>query len=406
MTFVQATWNVLQELAPWLLLGTAVIVVLYAVLPRNMMARVLQGRSGVWRAVLFGIPLPLCSCGVIPAGLGLKKQGASDGAAIGFLISTPQTGVDSILVSASMLGWPFALYKVVAALLMGLVGGELAQSPTARPTPAVEVGPRPTFAEALDHGLQVIRSIWHWLVFGVLASAAITTWVPTDLFSSPGTAALSFLFALIISLPLYVCATASVPIAAALVASGMPTGAALVFLMAGPATNVATIGAVRSGFTTRPFVAYIGTVVLGSALFGGLYEIMLGDLGSSVAADAAASHHHAWWASASAIVLLALILYFAYGSLMKWFNERRTPNVDLEPSLTIAVEGMSCQGCVGKVERALSAIEGVDRVEVRLDEKRARLWGAAGRAQAEAAVQALGFETPQAKPRRATNPAQ
>ena len=122
-----------MELAPWLLLGTLIAALLHGLLPQNFVQRHLQGKGGVAKAVLLGVPLPLCSCGVIPAGLGLKKDGASDGASVGFLISTPQTGVDSILVSASFLGWPFALFKVVSATVTGIVGGYLAdQSPVGR----------------------------------------------------------------------------------------------------------------------------------------------------------------------------------------------------------------------------------------------------------------------------------
>ena len=123
---IQAMWEVLLSLAPWMLLGMAIAGILHVALPRGFVRRHLGGRGGVAKAVALGVPLPLCSCGVIPAGLGLKRDGASDGAAVGFLISTPQTGVDSILVSASFLGWPFALFKVLAATITGLfliVGG-------------------------------------------------------------------------------------------------------------------------------------------------------------------------------------------------------------------------------------------------------------------------------------------
>ena len=125
---LDAIWRILTELAPWLLLGTLIAAVLHVVLPRNLVRQQLRGYWGVVKAVLLGVPMPLCSCGVIPAGLGLKRDGASDGAAVGFLISTPQTGVDSILVSASFLGWPFALFKVVSAGITGLVGGWWAEA--------------------------------------------------------------------------------------------------------------------------------------------------------------------------------------------------------------------------------------------------------------------------------------
>ena len=122
----ESLWQITLELAPWLLLGMAIAGLLHGLLPPDFVGRHLRGRAGVAKAVVLGVPLPLCSCGVIPTGLGLKKDGASNGASVGFLISTPQTGVDSILVSASFLGWPFALFKVAAAAITGLVGGWIA----------------------------------------------------------------------------------------------------------------------------------------------------------------------------------------------------------------------------------------------------------------------------------------
>ena len=126
--FWQATWGVTLELAPWLLFGTFLSCVMHRFVPTRLIQSHLQGRLGVLKSVIFGIPLPLCSCSVIPTGLGLRKQGSSDGAAVGFLIATPQTGVDSLMVSANFLGWPFAIFKVGAALVTGIVGGLLVKS--------------------------------------------------------------------------------------------------------------------------------------------------------------------------------------------------------------------------------------------------------------------------------------
>ena len=119
MIFANNLWDLMLELAPWLFAGTAVASLLHIFLPKNFVSRRLGGggMGEVTRAVAFGVPLPLCSCGVIPAAMSLKKDGSSDGASVGFLISTPQTGVDSVLVTSSMLGWPFALFKVFAALI-------------------------------------------------------------------------------------------------------------------------------------------------------------------------------------------------------------------------------------------------------------------------------------------------
>ena len=178
--FFLAMWQVLLELAPWLLLGAAIGGMLHVALPASFLRRQLSGRSGVLKAVGLGVPLPLCSCGVIPVGLQLKKSGASDGAVVAFLISTPQTGADSILVSASMLGWPFAIFKLVSAAVTGIVGGWLtdasAKSATA-PLPMVDLQeplPGNRLAALVSHGLELLHSIWGWLVFGVLVSAAIT----------------------------------------------------------------------------------------------------------------------------------------------------------------------------------------------------------------------------------------
>jgi hypothetical protein len=152
------------------------------------------GYLAVVKAVLIGVPMPLCSCGVIPAALGIKKQGASNGAAIGFLISTPQTGVDSIFVSAKFLGLPFALFKVASALVTGLVGGALVHWAEKPAPPAVPAPPVPACAPTsrgnwlvrlLDYSLnELLYMIWVWLVVGIVVSAAITTWSMASI-SSP-----------------------------------------------------------------------------------------------------------------------------------------------------------------------------------------------------------------------------
>ncbi|MGB7475702.1 MAG: permease, partial [Polyangiales bacterium] len=277
---LDAVWQVWLQLSPWLLLGAAAAGALHVLLPRDFARRQFRGYGGVAKAVVLGVPLPLCSCGVIPTALGLKKDGASDGAAVGFLISTPQTGVDSLLVSASFLGWPFTIFKCLSALVMGLAGGAVTESlhTEARGIEEFEQAPAPqTTVGFFEHMVDVIRPIWKWIVFGVVASAAITVWIPPGAIAgwSDIHPAVSGLAALAIALPLYVCATASVPIAAALIAQGMPTGAALVFLMAGPATNIATIGAVKRAFGGRVLAVYLATVVIGSVGLAYVYDAFI-----------------------------------------------------------------------------------------------------------------------------------
>lgn len=352
MSFLTAAWDVMLELAPWLLLGAAVAGVLHVLLPPGFVHRNLRGRGSVFKAVLLGVPLPLCSCGVIPAGLGLKRDGASDGASVGFLIATPQTGVDSILVSASMLGWPFALFKLGSAFVLGLVGGTLTDQVTrsqSEPEPTPVRTERATWKQGALHALEIIETIWMWIVVGVLVSAAIATFVPQEALASVADAGSvwAMLAVLALSLPLYVCATASVPVAAALVAGGFPPGAALVFLMAGPATNLATVGAVKGAFGGRALAVYLATIILGSVGLGYAFDFVLQGSATHV-------HEHggSWVSLASAIVLAALLLVFAARELATRF--RPAPHDAHQGELIrVGVEGLTCDGCVRKLEGAL-----------------------------------------------------
>ncbi|MDH3404223.1 MAG: permease [Acidobacteriota bacterium] len=396
MVMLAAVWQVLVQLAPWLLLGTVIAAVLHVLLPRDLIRRQFRGYAGVAKAVLLGVPMPLCSCGVIPAGLGLKKDGASDGAAVGFLVSTPQTGVDSILVSASFLGWPFALFKVASAALTGLVAGFWVEASSrgaaAEPAAVAEApgGPRALPLEMWSHGIDILRSIWRWLVFGVVVSAAIEVLVPDQALAALGRFGSlgAGVAALAVSLPLYVCATASVPIAAALVGAGMPAGAALVFLMAGPASNVATIGAVYRALGKKALAIYLATIVAGSLGLGVLFDGVIG----SAAARAAVAHEHgaAWWGVASAAALLALTAWFAVEDLRR-LVKRYLPEVTMPDSREITIEGMMCENCVRHVETALRETEGVTAVEVTLEPARAVVSGAVEEWRLREAIAGAGY---------------
>ena len=400
----EALWTITLDLAPWLLLGMAIAGLLHGLLPRDFVQRHLRGRGGVAKAVALGVPLPLCSCGVIPAGLGLRKDGASNGASVGFLISTPQTGVDSMLVSASFLGWPFALFKVAAAAVTGLVGGWVADraAPTAAPESggdSCSLGSGSRSVRAMvDHALDILRSIWRWLVFGIVVSAAITAFVPDDFFSglAEAGAVVPILATLLISLPLYVCATASVPIAAALVASGMPTGAALVFLMAGPATNVATIGAIYRGLGGRALTVYLTTIVGGSVVAGLLFDSLL----ASAVGHAVHVHQHTtWWSVLSAIALLVLMAWFAIDDLRRAWRKRSTAEPITGPGgadvVEVPVSGMTCMNCVARLEKALRGTTGVEAVDVTLEPGHARVRGAVDRETVTRVIEDAGYAVPE-----------
>lgn len=412
LDFLQALWHILLELAPSLLLGLLIAGLMHAYLPAGFVHRGLSGNDwrGVTRAALIGVPLPLCSCGVIPTALGLRREGASPGATTSFLISTPQTGVDAILVSAAFLGWPFAIFKLVAAFATGIVGGLLTNHLAASPDPlgadvsagsiqgeAGGSGKAQGLAGAVHYAIfDLLGAINRWLIFGILAAALVTTLTPEDFFASQAWSSglLGMLVMLAISLPLYVCTTASVPIAASLIAAGLPAGSALVFLMAGPATNVATIGAVYRTLGARVITIYLATVIVSSLAFGLMFDRLLSvDLG----AGHAHGEHGGWLGTLCAILLLALLLLVEVrrrrGRQCEQQVETRAQDGH-QVGLVLQVGGMTCGHCVASVKSALEAVDQVE--EATPDLSSGRVWLRAGegvRAEAlrEAVVQA-GFQ--------------
>ena len=367
--FIDALWNTVVALAPSLLLGLLLAGLLHVFVKKDRILSHLgkPGFKSSAKAALVGVPLPLCSCGVLPAALGLRRDGASRGAVTSFLISTPQTGVDSIAVTWSILGWPVALAKVIAAFVAGILGGTIAdrfgngsEDKGTRPTCTdIETGSLPSRIWNYSfNGL--FRDIYGWLAFGIVISALITT------FLEPGQLSeftilegpLGLLAALAIGIPLYVCSVASVPIAAGLIYAGFPVGSALVFLMAGPATNAATMGAVRKTLGTRVFLIYILTVTVISLAAGGI----LNSLNVSVSQP-----YHDGHAMNSITGLLSAGAGVLFVSGMAWFAFRDFLNLRLKSSrkgngqetVKFDVEGMNCSKCEMAVSGALEKLPGI-----------------------------------------------
>ncbi|MEC7986844.1 MAG: permease [Myxococcota bacterium] len=391
--FLTATWGTLLELSPWLFLGAIISSLMHKWIPSYLFATKLRGYRGVVNSVILGVPLPLCSCGVIPTGIGLKKDGASDGASIGFLISTPQTGVDSVLTSAAFLGYPFAIFKVLSAGLTGIIGGFLVEAGTSdeqkqEATPSTDKAP-PSWGETVEHGIQLIRSIWRWLVVGILLSAAIQVMLPEDLLRNIPDGFLSAFAALVISIPLYVCATASVPIAAALVQGGLPLGAALVFLMAGPATNVATIGSIFKTFGGKSTAIYLATVIIGSMLLGMGFDFLLQDSINNTLHD---HEHSAWWQQISAAVLCFALLYFGAEEFKASLPLSKTNNH--APSMTqeYFVTGLSCGGCVSKLKKAFEEEDSIQESRITLESGHVQLIGNITPQRVSKIIEQKGFE--------------
>jgi uncharacterized membrane protein YraQ (UPF0718 family) len=287
-----ALWAVLAQSGPYLLVGFFLAGLLEVLIPRGWIRRHLGGRGlgPVTRAALVGAPVPLCSCSVLPTAAQLRREGASPGATTSFLIATPETGIDSIGITYALMDPLMTVVRPVTAIATA-IGAGLAVDAAISDPPAPE--PEHDCCDDHDHDHdhaappaknRLVRAIRYafgplmadltpWFVLGFALAAVITLAVPVDFFGgtiSGGLPAMGLM--LLAGIPLYVCATASTPIAAALMAKGLEPGPALVFLLAGPATNVATMGVVRGLLGGRALWIYVGSIAACSLLAGFLVQ--------------------------------------------------------------------------------------------------------------------------------------
>lgn len=316
---------VLGEMAPYLLFGFFAAGVLSVFISAETVEKHLGGRGlgPVLKAAFWGVPLPLCSCSVIPVATSLRRHGAGRGATTAFLLSTPQTGVDSILVTYGLLGPVFAIFRPLAAFVTGLVGGALVnalgngngagggdQAEACHDECCAHKEQPGRFVRALYYGFVTLpRDIGKELIIGLLIAGLITALVPQDFFAEAiGPGLLQMLLMMAVGIPIYVCATASVPIAAALILKGVSPGAAFVFLMTGPATNAATIATIRKILGTRSAAIYLLTVAGMALVWGVLLDYVFGVSGMVL-------HHHvhwmmpAWVRVGGSVTLLAVLAY-------------------------------------------------------------------------------------------------
>ena len=390
-----------MESAPWLLLGLFVAGVMHELVPVSFLERHMGSNSigSISKAAVIGAPLPLCSCGVIPAALGLRRSGASKSSTISFLVSTPETGVDSVSVSYALLGPLFAIIRPIAAVASAIYAGIMVkvfgdsddkvnktaepvssccESETTKPVESASccstkaevaqpssccsssqkesgnhsLNANSTSAEHTDHSLnafssfsnaaesaarvaryasgKLLEDIVVWLLIGLALAAAIKTWVPTDFLTQWGDGLVAMLVMAFIGIPMYICATASTPLAVGFLAAGLSPGAILVFLMAGPATNISTMGMIKQEMGLKTLALYLFSVVSASIAFGYLLNYLVSAMSlQGLIQTQSALHEHGGGVQVayalSAIILGALMLRIGINKLMQ-YRHTQTPS--------------------------------------------------------------------------------
>ncbi len=330
--FFQSFWELANDMAIYILFGVLFAGVLKQIIPTGFVSRHLGKDSigSVLKSSLFGIPLPLCSCSVIPFATTLKKEGASSGSVLSFLISTPITGVDSILATYGFFGWVFTIYRVVSSFIIAITAGILQNlfGDEAKETPKEEEECSSCCCGSECESEKEpqkfsIKKVFEYAVFdifadfakplfwGLVIGALITTFLPDDLMEYLGGAQWAIYgLILLVSMPMYICATASLPIAAGLIAAGISPGAAMVLLSAGPATNSVTMGVVATTLGKRALGIYLATIGVMSLLFGYLFDRYFGEVVTKE--SVAHAEHFGFFHMAAAVVMFVLMGYFLY----------------------------------------------------------------------------------------------
>lgn len=470
MQYLSQLLSLVAEMIPYLLLGFLFAGLLHVLVPHKFYQKYLSQNNfrSVILASLFGIPLPLCSCGVIPTAMSLRKEGGSKAATTAFLCATPQTGIDSILATFSVFGLAFALIRPIAALFSAVVIGiliciiERKKDNQDNTISSMKSGKSEEKQEkfykkmirALRYGfVEMIQDIGGHMITGLVIAALISVALPESwLVSLADRPLLEMLAVLLFAIPMYVCATGSIPIAAALMLKGLTPGAALVFLMAGPAINFASLLVVNKALGKKATGIFLIGIIVCALIFGlSIDYLMPSEWFSAISSENC--HHEAiglWqWICLAAFILL-LINAFALrkhhhgeqschcgcheedcgcndegrecheescgcndddcdcheegcgcheedceckgdcnGHHNKKDDEEDAANH--EESAFFEIEGMRCNHCRSNLEEALSKIDGVKSVSVSLEEKRAIVLGHFNKQDVINCIREMGF---------------
>ena len=322
-------WLVAGQMSPYLLFGFLVAGILSVFISPELVEAHL-GKRGLWqvcKAALLGVPLPLCSCGVLPVSASLRQHGASKGATLSFLASTPQTGLDSIMVTHALLGPVIVVFRIVTAFVSGIMSGVLVElsegeensEPAEKPACSCCGEGSDSHGKiytVIHYGFVVLaRDIGAAMLVGIVLAGVMSALIPPDYFADKmGGGFTSMLIMMVIGIPIYACSAGSVPIAFALMGLGVSPGAALVFLVTGPATNAATITTLWKLLGKKATLIYLFSIAICALVSGLLLNIVMS--APAIESIKQCTHHEGSTLlnSISALVLFVVLL----PGIIKW----------------------------------------------------------------------------------------
>ena len=414
------------EMSPYLLIGLTFVGILNLWITKDLVAKYI-GKNNFWsviKAALFGVPLPLCSCGVVPSAVYMSKNGASKSSVVSFLISTPQTGIDSIIATYGMMGWVFAIYRPIAALFMGVLGGTVInfmKSDHSDPEKKIDFAEYKSEGDSCDDGccdddceseekeksnkfkkffnysfVEFLDDISVQFAVGLIISGLIAYFIPSGFFenSSVNNGIIGMLLMIAVGVPMYICATASIPIAVTLMLKGFSPGVAFVFLSVGPATNAASLTILTNVLGKKITTLYVVMISISAIGFGLLLDKIFELFGVNQNQILQHIHEHGGFISEELKWILGavfgiLLIASLYRKLI--LSKIKSKEMKME-SQTIKVGGMSCNHCVMNVKKAIGSVEGVTEVDVNLEQGEAYIKGDFDMTNIENAITEQGYQ--------------
>lgn len=367
------TWFLFFEMAPYLLLGLLFVGLLNMFVSKQMIAKYLgkDNYASVIKGAAFGIPLPLCSCGVIPTAIFMKDNNASKGAIGSFLISTPQTGIDSIIATYGMMGPLFAVYRPVAALFMGIFGGGILKYALPQ-NKRKFIGLNVLESPEANNNESTYQKLFHYpfreflddiapqFLVGLILGGIITYAIPDSFIEGSvySTGIIAMLIMIVAGVPMYICATASIPIAVALMAKGFSPGAAFVFLAVGPATNVASFSILSKSLGKKFTTLYVLSISVSAILMGLLLDFIASYYSLDFTQFLSVGHNHnhesiPFWNYILVAIFSALIIISLYNIYLKKYFVKKEEKLINPDAQIINIQGMTCSHCENTVKSSL-----------------------------------------------------